>query len=206
MDPRRPGLARDGPVDGTARPGGAAPICCPGRLRLTRADCACALQAALFAATYSIVTASRPINWATSSKCFKSFRSMARARRATHSSSLNENMSSFGTIDGIESIRSAPTLLFIESISVKPGMSRGFRPIESIWRRGRPAARGLRGAPKRAGPGVRPTSKCRCNLLRHQGFPHPETIANMCEICPMQAEKALLYAARSRTFVSLIPR
>jgi len=82
----------------------------------------------------------------------------------------------------------------------------GFRPIESIWGPGSAAAAGWRGAPSDPRAAVSMTSKCPRNLLHYRGFPHRETIANRCAISPMQAEKALLYAARSRSFVSLIPR
>src|SRR5581483_7491795 len=103
-------------------------------------------------------------------------------------------------------MRSVPKLPFIESTSVKPGRGDVFGPIESIWRQrpeGGSRAKGETGLPPR---GPSPASKVQCNLLQFQEFPHPATIANRCAISPMQGEKALLYAPRSRTFVSLIPR
>jgi hypothetical protein len=56
-------------------------------------------------AIYSIVTASRPISLATSSKCAESQSRMASASRIRHSSSLIAGMS-LGTIDGTGLIRS----------------------------------------------------------------------------------------------------
>jgi hypothetical protein len=115
---------------------------------------------------------------------------------------------SSGTIEGIEPSRStAPSS--IQIISRQSGRARSSRPNESIWRRLGTSGHCLESSWKVApsAPG-----QARPNVERGWQLPVRSVDCAVRDTCAgaqlpsMQAEKALLYADRSRTIVSLVPR
>src|SRR5258708_4734820 len=94
------------------------------------------LNESLFVRTYSIVTASRPIRRASSSRCSESWSRTACASRIRHSSSLIAGMSP-GMIDGTAFTKSV-RMSFIASSPNESQHDGGSRGNASIWRSGPP--------------------------------------------------------------------
>ena len=148
---------------------------------------------AIRSCSYSMVTASRPISCATSSRCSESCSWTARASRSRHSSSLKLGIS-LGTMEGTAFIRSvAAAMAGIESTPVKPGTTKSPGRISRFGGL-RHVPRGCRDCAKAGGitsPGGSETATNHCAAA---GFRPRLTRRRSRTFRPLQARKALLYA------------
>ena len=146
-----------------------------------------------------MVTASRAISLATSSRCAESCSLTARASRIRHSSSLIADMS-LGTIEGTDLMRS----VWLSGIESPLGETRHHEisPANKSFWGSAGGSKGVPGARISASTRLPFTSKAQQNHCRAGGFPSFLMRRDRKAFRPLQAPEALLYAARVRTIVS----
>src|SRR5664279_5716993 len=143
-------------------------------------------------AVYSIVTASRAISLATSSRCAESWASTSRASRIRHSSSLMAGMS-LGTIEG-----TGLTRVWMSGIESSPGGTRrdGNSAENESFSRSVARARDRRIAWRLAKTPIARGPKRLANHCDPGGFAAASMPRERWIFGPLQALTALLYAAR----------